>query len=266
MNKLLVAIFDNETAANSGLNALRNLNATGDITLFATAVLPKDAKGLVSVKQATDSGPIGTATGLAVGSLVGLLGGPAGVAVGALTGTMVGAVRDFWAAGVGLDFIEEATQHLQPGKVALVAEIEEEWVIPVDSALEALGGQVLRSTRTEVEEAQFDHDIVAFKSEIKELEAEASHASDAAKTKLQAKLAATKASLDGAMHRAQQRVDALKQGADAKAEAFKLQLSLAKGEAKSRIEDRMKRVQTAYHARGAKLSKAWNLTKEALAV
>lgn len=266
MNKLLVAIFDNETAANSGLNALRNVHDAGDITLFATAVLAKDAKGLVSVKQATDSGPIGTATGLAVGSLIGLLGGPVGVAIGALTGTVAGAVRDFWAAGVGLDFIEEATQHLQPGKVALLAEIEEEWVIPVDSALEAAGGQVLRRTRTDVAEAQFDDDIAAFKSEIKELDAEASHAAGAAKTRLQGKLAATKASLDGAMHRAQQRVDALKQGADAKAEALKLQLSLAKGEAKSRIEDRMTRVQTAYHARGAKLSKAWNLTKEALAV
>lgn len=266
MNKLLVAIFDTETAANSGLNALRNLHAAGDITLFATAVLTRDATGAVSFKQSMEAGPIGTATGLAVGSLIGLLGGPAGVAVGALTGTVAGAVRDFWAAGVGLDFIEAATQHLQPGKVALVAEIEEEWVIPVDSALEAAGGQVLRRTRTEVAEAQFDHDIAAFKSEIKELESEASHASGAVKTKLQAKLAAATASLDTAVQRAEQRVDTLKQEADAKAEALKLQLSLAKGDVKARIEDRMKRVKSAHHVRSAKLSQAWSLTKEALAV
>jgi uncharacterized membrane protein len=264
MNKLLVGIFDTETAAAAGLNALRHLHAAGDITLFATAVVARAAKGLVSVKESRDAGPIGTATGLAVGSL---LGGPVGVAVGALTGAVAGSVRDFWAAGVGLDFIEEAIQHLQPGKVALVAEIEEEWVIPVDSALEAAGGQVLRRTRTEVAEAQFEHDIAAFKSEIKDLESEASHASGAAKTKLQAKLAAAKAhSLDSAVHRAQQRVDTLKQEADAKAEALKLQLSLAKGDVKVRIEDRMKRVESAHHARSAKLSQAWSLTKEALAV
>lgn len=266
MNKLLVAIFDTETAANSGLNALRNLHAAGDITLFATAVLTRDAKGLVSIKQSMDAGPIGTATGLAVGSLIGLLGGPAGLAVGALTGTVVGAVRDFWAAGVGLDFIEEATQHLQRGKVALVVEIEEDWVIPVDSALETAGGQVFRRTRSEVAEAQFDHDIAAFKSEIRELESEASHASDEVKNKLQAKLAATKASLDSAVNRAQQRIDTLKQEADAKAETLKLQMSLAKADVKSRIEDRMKRVKSAHHARSAKLSQAWSLTKEALAV
>jgi uncharacterized membrane protein len=266
MNKLLVAVFDNEPAADAGLNALRTLHAAGDITLYAAGVLARDAKGVVSVKKSMDSGPIGTATGLAVGSLIGLLGGPVGVAIGAVTGTVTGAVRDFWVAGVGLDFIEEATQHLQPGKVALVAEIEEEWVIPVDSALEAAGGHVFRRTRTEVAEAQFDHDIAAFKSEIKELESEASHASDAAKTKLQAKLAAAKTSLDSAVHRAQQRVDTLKQEADAKAESLKLQLSQAKGDVSARIEDRMKRVKSEYHARGAKLARAWNLTKEALAV
>ena len=264
MNKLLVAVFDNEAAANAGLTALRTLHASGDITLYATGVLARDGNGVISVKKSMDSGPTGTVTGLAVGSLIGLLGGPVGVAIGAMTGTVAGAVRDFWVAGVGLDFIEEATRHLQPGKVALVAEIEEEWVMPVDSALEAAGGQVFRRTRTEVAEAQFDHDIVAFRSEVKELEAEVSHANGAAKTKLQAKLATAKSNLDAAVHRAQKRVDTLKQEADAKAESLKLQLSQAKGDVKARIEDRMKRVKSAYHARGAKLGQAWNLTKEAL--
>ncbi len=264
MNKLLVAVFANETAADVGLKALRSLHDTGDITLYAAGVLVKGANGVVSVKKSMDLGPIGTASGLAVGSLIGLLGGPAGVAVGAVTGTVVGAVRDFWVAGVGLDFIEEAGSHLQPGKVALVAEIEEEWVIPVDNALEAAGGLVFRRTRAEIAEAQFDHDIAAFKSEIKEIESEASHASSAAKTKLQAKVATAQASLDGAVHRAQEQVERLKQEADAKAESLKLQLSLAEGDVKARIDKRMKRVKSAYHERSAKLSRAWSLTKEAL--
>jgi uncharacterized membrane protein len=266
MNKLLFVVFDSETEASAGLNALRTLHAAGDITLFSTAVLGRSANGSVSVKESMDSGPIGTAAGLAVGSLIGLLGGPVGVAIGALTGTVTGAVRDFWAAGVGLDFIEEATQLLQSGKVALVAEIEEEWVIPVDTALEAAGGQVLRRTRTELAEAHFDHDIAAFKSEIKELESEASQAGGAAKTKLQAKLAAAKARLDSALRHAQHGLDTLTKEADAKAEALKMQLSQAKGDVKALIEDRMKRVKGSYNARGAKLSQAWSLTKEALAV
>ncbi|MEO8300032.1 MAG: DUF1269 domain-containing protein [Burkholderiales bacterium] len=266
MNKLLVAIFDNETAADAGLQALHKLHAQGDITVYATGVIAKDANGKVSVKQSMDAGPIGTGVGLAVGSLIGLLGGPVGLAVGAVTGTVVGAVRDFWAAGVGLDFIEDAEKLLLPGKVALLAEIEEEWVIPVDAALEAAGGRVLRRTRSEVAEAQFDHDIVAFKAEVKELESEASHASGAAKAKLQTKVAAARSSLDAAVGRAQRRVDALKQEADAKAESLKAQLNQAKGDMKARIEERVKHVKSAYHARGAKLSQAWHLTKEALGV
>ena len=110
------------------------------------------------------------------------------------------------------------------------------------------------ATFTEVEEAQFDHDIAAFKSEINALESEASPNSGVAKTKLQAKLAAAKASFASAVHRAQQRVDALKDEADAKTEAFKLQLSLAKADVKDRIEDRMERVKSAHHVRSAKLS------------
>jgi uncharacterized membrane protein len=264
MNKLLVTIFDNESAAGAGLQALRKLHTDGDITLYAVGVIAKDAQGEVSVKQSMEAGPIGTVTGLAVGSLIGLLGGPVGVAVGAMTGSIAGAVRDFWVAGVGLDFVEEAAQHLLPGKVALVAEIEEEWVIPVDAALESAGGLVLRRSRTEVAEAQYDHDIVAFKSEIRELEAEASHASGAVSTTLQAKLAAAKTSLDGAVRRGQDRVDTLKQEADAKASLLAQQLSQANDQVHARIESRMKRVKGAYHARGAKLAQAWALTKEAL--
>ena len=116
MNKMLVAIFDSEVAADAGLQALRKLHAEGDITLYAAGVIVKNANGLVSVKKPMDQGPVGTATGLAVGSLIGLLGGPVGVAIGAVTGTVAGAIRDFWVAGVGLDFIEAASQHLQPAR------------------------------------------------------------------------------------------------------------------------------------------------------
>ena len=54
MNKMLVAVFDTEPAAYEGLNALKELHADGDITLYATAVLVKDSSGAVSVKQTAD--------------------------------------------------------------------------------------------------------------------------------------------------------------------------------------------------------------------
>ncbi len=266
MNKMLIAVFETELAADAGMKALHQLHAQGDITLYATGVIDKSASGVVSVKKPMGHGPVGTATGLAVGSLLGLLGGPIGLVVGAVTGTVVGAVRDFWVAGVGLDFIEEAEQHLQPGKVALVAEVEEEWVIPVDVALEAVGGKVSRRTREQVADLHFERDIAAFKSEIKSLEAEASHASGVANDKLQAKIHTAKASLDDAVQSARDRADLLKREADAKVDALKAQLDEVTGDVKSRIEARIKRVNGSYHARGTKLAQAWELTKEALAM
>lgn len=266
MNKILIAVFDSEAAANSGLQSLHRLHAQGDITLYATGVMMKDAAGVISVKIPLVEEPVGAALGLAVGSMIGLLGGPVGVAVGAMTGTVVGAVRDFWVAGVGLDFIEEADRFLQPGKTALVAEIEEEWVIPVDTALEAAGGRIFRRHRSELAQAWLARDVAAFQSEIGALESEASIATGEAKVRLQTKLAAAKIQLDGAVHRAGQWVETLKREADTKAAALKRQWERSEGSAKRRVEERAQRVKDGYHARGAKLSQAWGLLKEAVAV
>ena len=266
MNKMLVVVFDNEKAADAGRHALRKLHDEGDITLYATAVIARDAKGKVAVKEVVDRAASGTGIGLAVGALVGLMAGPVGMVVGAMTGTLAGAIRDFWVAGVDLDFVEEAEKMLLPGKVALVAEVDEEWVVPVDSALEASGGKVFRRARSEVIDTQFDHSIAAFKGEIEELEAEATHATEEAKSKLQAQIVVAKAGLARSVRHAKQRVATLKKEADAKALALKKQLEHAQGEVRGTLEDRVQRVESAYHARGAKLSKAWGLTKEALAV
>jgi hypothetical protein len=48
-----------EAAAYEGLQALGDLHQARDITVYATAVIAKDAAGAVSVKNAPDSGPIG---------------------------------------------------------------------------------------------------------------------------------------------------------------------------------------------------------------
>ena len=50
MNKLLVAVFETEAAADAGLDALRSLHAAGDITLYATGVVARDVHGVVSVR------------------------------------------------------------------------------------------------------------------------------------------------------------------------------------------------------------------------
>ena len=146
-DKMIVVIFDNEKKAYEGVKALKDLDAEGSITLYASAVIAKDASGKLTVKQEADQGPLGTGVGLLTGSLIGLLGGPVGVALGASAGTFGGMLYDFAKVGVGEDFLDEVGQHLQPGKVAVVAEIWEEWVMPVDTRMEAAGGVVFRRAR-----------------------------------------------------------------------------------------------------------------------
>ena len=85
--------------------------------------------------------------GTAIGSLIGLLGGPIGLGIGATAGVLAGGVADLHAAGVRADFIDEVSAALTPGKYALAAEISEEWVTPVDTRMEALGGVVFRTPR-----------------------------------------------------------------------------------------------------------------------
>ncbi|HEX3165255.1 MAG TPA: hypothetical protein VHQ93_03290, partial [Chitinophagaceae bacterium] len=63
MNKMLVAVFDNENKAFEGLSSLKDLHKKGDITLYATAVVSKSEKGELRLDTAADQGPVGTATG-----------------------------------------------------------------------------------------------------------------------------------------------------------------------------------------------------------
>ena len=70
MNKMIVTVFNDESSAYKGVNALKQLHAEGSLTLYATAVIAKDAKGAVGIKQAADQGPLGTRLGCATGSLI----------------------------------------------------------------------------------------------------------------------------------------------------------------------------------------------------
>src|SRR4029079_11892792 len=128
--------FDSEKQAYEGTSTLRQLEAEGDVSIYAGGVVVKHANGTISVKEFDDNGPVGTLTGTAVGSLIGLLGGPLGVAVGALSGMTLGAFSDIDTARGGEDFVDDVSQSLTPGKVAIIAEIEEDWTTPVDARME----------------------------------------------------------------------------------------------------------------------------------
>ncbi len=264
MTKMLVAVFDTEPAAFEGQSALKELHAAGDITLYATAVIVKDAAGTVSVKQAADEGPIGTALGLLTGSMIGLLAGPIGVAVGASTGALTGLLIDLGESGIGVDFVDEVSKTLSPGKVAVIAEVEETWVTPVDTKLGQLGGIVFRRQRSEVIEDQLAREAAAWNAELTELKAELKQTNADAKAAVQKRIDATQKKLEATRAAVEARLEQTQRETDAKIETLQGQLQHAGDRRKAHIEKRMAEVKADQAARSAKLEQARQLIKEAL--
>jgi uncharacterized membrane protein len=266
MNKIIVTIFDDEQSAYQGLSALKVLHTEATLTLHAAAVITKDAKGVVSVKQADDPGPVNTLFGLATGSLIGLLGGPVGLAVGAATGAVAGSLFDLATLGVGDDFLREVSENLTPGKVAVIADIDEDWVTPLDTRMEALGGIVFRRARGEFIDSQIERELAADRAEIARLKAEYNQALSDAKAKLKAKLDAAETRVEARRIIIKDRIDAIQSEGEARIKALEQQAAKAMGDKKAKLEQQITRDRANHQARVEKLRQAWQLVKEAAAI
>jgi len=266
MNKMLVTVFNTESAAFEGLRALKDLHREGDISLYAAAVLVKDASGKVSTKQAADERPIGTARGMLTGSRIGLLGGPVGVAVGASMGGLTGLLFDLDKSGIDLQFVDDVSKALGPGKVAVLADVEEGWVAPVDTRMAKLGGIVFRRLRYEVAEDQMARESAAFQAEVKQLKEELAEAHAENKAAIQAQIDDAKKKAQLMQDQTKARIDQAKREADAKITSLQGQLKQASDRQKAKIEKRIAEVKADLEARHTKLQEAGRLAKEALAV
>ena len=264
MDKMIVVVFDTEPKAYEGSRALADLHREGSLAVYSAAVIAKDASGRVSTRQGADQGPVATALGMATGALIGALGGPAGLAAGTAAGAVGGSLVDFANAGVGLDFLDDISRQLRPGKAAIVAEIEEDWVTPLDARMEALGGIIYRRPRVDVVDAQMERDAAARQTELDQLQAELDRATGQAKAKLQAKVDDAKARLEAARNHAKTRVDEINRETQAKIQSLYEQASKAPGDAKARLEKRIDEIKADHQVRSEKLGQAWHLTKEAL--
>lgn len=264
MNKILVAVFDNEEAAFSGLSGLKNLHRNGDITLYNSAVIAKDKFGNTVVKQEPDNQPVGTFIGLFLGALVGVLGGPVGVAIGASTGTLMGLTRDAVSAGVDYRFLDQVREAITPGKFAVIAEVDESWVAPVDLTIGECGGMVFRRLRHEVVEDQLERESSEFEAELKELENELSRTTGTAKASIQARIALVHKSLDEVQREALSRAETVKAEWRVKLHTMDKQLADANNRGRERIQHQIEKAKTEFNARMAKLSQAQGLIAEAL--
>ena len=231
MDRMLVVIFPSESKAYEGRTALQQLDSEGSISVYAYAILAKNPDGTATVKQGDDAGPIGTLVGTSLGSLIGVLGGPVGVAAGAAAGMAAGSTVDLNNARVGGDFIDDVQKFLVPPNVALIAEVDEEWTTPVDTRMEAIGGNVFRRALSEVAEKMDDEDVAAMKADLAQLKAERAKAQADRKTKLDEKIDQLDSKIQAQLQRAKERRDAAKRKVQAKAQLLKARADAARSKA-----------------------------------
>ena len=175
-----------------------------------------------------------------------------------------GMLYDLANLGVGEDFLVEVGQYLLPGKAAVVAEVWEAWVLPVDTRMQAVGGVVFRRMRGDIVDAQFERDVAALNAELAELKAEWKQATGEAKAELQAKIDAAKAKLQAMRDSIEAKIETSQQETEAKIKALQEQAAKADGERKAKIEAHIAELKADDKRRTELLHQAWELTKEAM--
>lgn len=256
MERMLVVIFDSEAKAYEGTRALIELDREGSISVHSGSVIQKHADGAVTVKRTEDEFPIRALAGTAIGALFGLLGGPIGVGVGAATGGTVGLIGEIYVADVSVDFLNEVSAALKPGKWAVLAEISEEWTTPIDERMERLGGMVHRTVREHFEEERKARELAALKAEIKLLQDERAQARADRKAELQAKIDGLNKKLQQKIEQAKERAEQVQKETDSKIEALNRKAAKAQGDAKAAIEARIAEIKAQHEQSAARLRNA----------
>jgi uncharacterized membrane protein len=141
--QVIVAAFQEERAADETLRALKQAKWEGLIGIQNAAVLRRDKKSKLHVKELKDwGGGKGAVAGGAIGAVVGILAGPGALAIGAagaLIGGLTAKLRD---SGFSNDRLNTIGESLQPGTSAIVAVIEHKWVAQLEQEMAEAGADV----------------------------------------------------------------------------------------------------------------------------
>jgi uncharacterized membrane protein len=129
--------------AKEALNALKEAQKQKLIKINNAAVLRKDEKGRLHIKETADmGGGKGAALGGVAGAAIGLIAGPAllvPAAVGALVGGLSAKLRD---SGFSDARLKALGARLTPGSSAIVAVVEHRWVAEVKKAMAEAGADL----------------------------------------------------------------------------------------------------------------------------
>lgn len=249
MDKMVAVIFEEEKSAYEGALALEDLAAQGSIIINALAVVEKNADGTLSTKRTISSPPFQTIAGTALGALVGVLGGPLGVALGGASGAIIGLLGDLFSFGIDQDFLGDVSEALTPGKLAVIADLDEEWVSPLDTRMEALGGTVYRPVRVSLEDDHWTRTVQAARAELERLEIEQAKAHADRKERLQAQIDRLARRLQKRLDRVRAHTQLVRAELEAKVSALQKQAQRQKGEGRVALENRIAQLRQDYGRR-----------------
>jgi len=131
--QIVIAAFHEEEAAGQVADGLKEAKKQHQLSYRNVAVIRKDEKGKVKVKETGDmGGGVGAGVGAVVGGAFGILAGPAGLAAGAAAGAVIGgAGAALIDSGLDNKRLKKIGDVLQPGNSAIIAVFEE---VKVDKA------------------------------------------------------------------------------------------------------------------------------------
>ncbi|MFM8320234.1 MAG: DUF1269 domain-containing protein [Chloroflexota bacterium] len=142
--ELILAAFPDEKTAFEALKILKQARREKLIGIQNAAVLRKDEKGKLHIRETADmGGGKGAVLGGVMGAAIGLLAGPAllvPAAVGAVVGGLTAKLRD---SGFDDQRLKELGENLKPGSSAIIAVVEHTWVVVVEQAIAEAGAQAM---------------------------------------------------------------------------------------------------------------------------
>ena len=129
------------------------------------------------------------------------------------------------------DFIDDVTKVLLPNRVALVAEIDEDWTTPVDTRMEAIGGKVFRRALSDVSHTIHEENVTAMKVDMAQMKAEHAKAHADRKAKLQEKINQLDSKIQVQLQKAKDKRAAAELEAQTKVKMLKAKAVAAKAKA-----------------------------------
>jgi uncharacterized membrane protein len=253
MDKMLAIVVANEKNAYEALRTLKELDEYGSISIYAEALIQRNADNTIARKRLAAECPVDVAGSTAIDAVIRFLEGAVGPGIGSTAGGLAGSFRDLYVAGVSAAFIDDLVATLTPGRFAVIADISEEWTIPVDVRMETIGGTVLRSSKKSVEAEQRAKEIARLRAEIEQAKAELARAHADRKAKLQAGIDRLSARLQAQFDEAEQRSAEIKIETEAKVRALEKKAEKARGDAKAALDAQIRRIRQDYEATDAKL-------------